>query len=122
MAGVEYIDNSKEVLAAMEAGIALALEQIGLIWLSKVTPLVPVDTSRLVHSLTYEIDLNSKQVRVGVRDVLYAAFVELGTRKMAAKPYLKPSVLNYVESYKAAVQSVLGSGWGVTVDVGSVSY
>ena len=49
----------------------------------------PVDTGRLRSSITHEVDLFSGKVGSNVE---YAAYVELGTVKMAARPYLRPAL------------------------------
>lgn len=119
--GVIFKDNSKQVLAQMERNISQALHRVGIKWLERVSPLVPVDTSRLQKSMTYQVDIANKQVTVGT-DVEYSVFVELGTYKMRAQPYLKPSIVNYINDYKSEVQKALGEGWGVSVNLGGISY
>jgi HK97 gp10 family phage protein len=49
----------------------------------------PVDTGRLRDSLEHEVDGDT--LRVGT-NVEYAAYVEEGTRHMAAEPYLRPAL------------------------------
>lgn len=53
----------------------------------------PVDTGRLRSSIDHQLgsDGASLFVRVGT-DVEYAAYVELGTRRMSAQPYLTPAL------------------------------
>lgn len=53
----------------------------------------PVDTGRLRGSLTNEIESKAKDIvgRVGSK-VKYAPYVELGTSKMPAQPYLRPAL------------------------------
>lgn len=54
--------------------------------------LCPVDTGRLRSSISHELALDSGLVgRVGT-NVEYAPFVELGTYKMAAQPFLRPAL------------------------------
>jgi len=52
-----------------------------------------VDTGRLRASYTWRIgrDARGPYVEIGT-DVLYAPFLEFGTRKMAARPHLRPAV------------------------------
>ena len=107
-----FKDNSAAVKAEFERRIHKALEHIGLIWLKNVTNKVPVDTGRLRSSMKYEIDIPNKRVILGT-DVLYAVFVELGTRNQRAQPYLSPSILNHIADYEKAVRETLGSGWSV---------
>lgn len=118
---IVFKDNSKQVLAHMDKNIAQALHRIGIKWLEKVTPLVPVDTSRLQKSMTYQVDSSNKRVIVG-SPVDYSIFVELGTSKMRAQPYLRPSILNYINDYKSEVQKALGEGWDVSVSFGGRQY
>lgn len=51
-----------------------------------------VDTGELLESLMLERDDEAKEYRVGSSDVEHSVFVELGTRKMAAQPYLRPAL------------------------------
>jgi HK97 gp10 family phage protein len=62
----------------------------------KAKQLVPVDTGRLRASIDYELN----KVRSGYKariygNTEYAIFVELGTYKMDAQPYLRPALFNY---------------------------
>lgn len=53
----------------------------------------PVDTGRLRSSITNELGQDGQGLMATVgTNVEYAAFVELGTSKMAAKPYLLPAL------------------------------
>lgn len=53
----------------------------------------PVDTGRLRSSITHEMLSGGGSLigRVG-SNVEYAAYVELGTSRMAARPYLRPAL------------------------------
>ena len=57
---------------------------------SKAIDIVPVDTGRLRGSIAVEEDENKMEVMIGT-DVKYAPYVEFGTCKMAARPYLRPA-------------------------------
>ncbi len=48
------------------------------------------DTGRLRASISHEVDESAKTARVGT-NVKYGKFLELGTSKMAARPYLRPT-------------------------------
>ena len=65
-----------------------------------------VRTGRLRNSLTHSVAMNEKAVYVG-RAVEYAAYVELGTSRMRARPYLRPAVANYTDEYKNLVKQAL---------------
>lgn len=55
--------------------------------------LCPVDTGRLRASITHRLGRDSEGLFVDVgTDVEYAPYVELGTSRMAARPYLRPAL------------------------------
>ena len=121
MSEVKFTDNRQKVKAQLDANIVKALNAIAIEWLSNVRQYVPVDTSRLLKSMTYQLDIRNKKIIVGT-DVEYGPFVELGTRKMRAQPYMFPSVVRYIEDYKAIARRVLGSDWEVGFSAGGLSY
>lgn len=45
-----------------------------------------------------------------IDDIDYAAYVEFGTSKMAARPFIKPAVLNYLEEYREILEDCLKNG------------
>lgn len=53
----------------------------------------PVDTGRLRSSITHQVGQDGKGV-VGVvgTDVDYAPYVEMGTSRMGAQPFLRPAL------------------------------
>jgi phage gpG-like protein len=55
----------------------------------------PVDTGRLRSSITWRLEQPPLTAIVG-SNVEYSAFVELGTRRMAARPYLVPALHSVV--------------------------
>ena len=55
--------------------------------------LCPADTHNLERSLTHKVIAEDQSVIIG-SPVEYAPFVELGTYKMEAQPYLRPAVLD----------------------------
>ena len=69
---VDYKDNSKQVLSAMEKGIKNGLEAIGLTAETYAKKATPVDTGRLRNSISHETD--KEAVYIGT-NVEYAAFV-----------------------------------------------
>ena len=65
-----------------------------------------VRTGRLRNSISYGVDTSEPAVYIG-SNVEYAPYVELGTSKMQARPFLKPAVENYVEQYKDLLQQAI---------------
>lgn len=100
-----FISHKREVLAAEAQARARALEIIGGKAESYAKRLCPVDTGRLRNSITHQqFDDHTEIIGTNVE---YAPFVELGTVKMGARPYLRPAAENHTEEYKAVFQNEL---------------
>ena len=69
---VDYKDNSKQVLSAMEKGIKNGLEAIGLTAETYAKKATPVDTGRLRNSISHTVDGEATYIGSNVE---YAAFV-----------------------------------------------
>ncbi len=54
--------------------------------------LVSVDTGDLQSTIRVEVDGEVVQLTAGGGDVDYPWFVELGTSKMSAQPYIRPAI------------------------------
>lgn len=67
---------------------------------------VPVDTSNLKNSIGTSIE-NNGMTGVVSTNVEYAAYVEFGTVKMAAKPYFTPAAEQVRKSFERAVKDEL---------------
>ena len=65
-----------------------------------------VRTGRLRNSITHEVETSEKAVYVG-SNVEYAPYVELGTYRMAPRPFIEPAIENYSEDYKKILQAIL---------------
>ena len=98
-------DNSKEVLLSLKDLKRKALEEIGLQAEGYVQLITPVDTGRLRASISHRV-IDENSVAIGT-NVEYAAYVERGTSKTRAQPYLKPGVMNHLDEYKRIAESVL---------------
>ena len=59
-------------------------------------------------------------VMVGT-NVEYAPFVELGTVKMTARPFLGNAINNHQDDYKEIVEAIMGEGFGVSGEQSQVS-
>lgn len=116
---IEVIDNSPEYIEAVKRGIKKAMAEIADQAESNVADLTPVGTPEstgkpgyiggtLKGSITGRSDADTAYIGT---DVEYAPYVEFGTYKMAAKPYLKPGIMDYMDEYeeiaKAAIESCL---------------
>lgn len=132
----ELTDNSKDVLNTLEEKINTALELCGLVAEGYAARLCPVDTGRLRNSITHVTNKNSgmaksftydvdagkgktisvtdttilvaeeNQVTIGT-NVEYAPYVEMGTVKTKAQPFLGPSITNHISQYEQIVEQTL---------------
>lgn len=100
-------DNAGEWKSAYEKAIAAALEEIGLVAEGHAKRLCPVDTGRLRNSITHVVDAGGKSAYVGT-NVEYAEYVELGTSRSKAQPYLVPAASRHASEYEAILQKHLG--------------
>lgn len=121
MAGVEVTleSNMDAVLEALGEQVGQAMIAIGMMAESnakqEITKAVYdtpesksgyIRTGRLRNSITYGVDTEEPAVYVGT-NVEYGPYVELGTSKMKARPFLKPAVENYGEQYKDILQQAM---------------
>ena len=99
-------DNIQQAIKDKDERVERALIQIGLMMERYAQSICPVDTGRLRNSITNDHDDTS--VIVGT-NVEYAPYVEYGTSRQRAQPYLKPSVQNHLEEYKSIIENSLKS-------------
>lgn len=118
---VKLTSNVDEVLKAFEGAVETALEAVGMqaqnyavMNIERPKPhkdgiVRPnVDTGRLVGSITHEQEGDRTEV-IGT-NVEYAPYVELGTQKTLAYPFLKPAVVEHKAEYEAIVRECLQNG------------
>lgn len=130
-------DNTGEFLSAFEKALENGLTAIGMTAEGhakrKITDYPAVDTGRLRNSITFALsgekanaptytdsekktytydgtapDDKENAVYVGT-NVEYGSFVELGTSKMPARPFLKPAATDHNEEYKRLMEAALKS-------------
>ena len=104
---VVFINHCPEALTGAKQAKTQALEIIGGMAESYAKAACPVDTGRLRNSITHQ--QYSEDTEVIGTNVEYAPYVELGTSKMGAKPFLRPAAENHTAEYKAIMQQVYGS-------------
>jgi HK97 gp10 family phage protein len=136
LSSVKFTDRSPEVRRALEKALELGLETIGMVAETHakeaITRQGAVDTGRLRNSITYAVKKREGEI-VAYRDdegagyeqaigygvkkdevyigtnVEYAPYVELGTRKMRARPFLKPAATEHNDEYKQIMEATLKS-------------
>ena len=114
---VTLTSNKDEILEALGEQLGQAMIAIGMAAESnaktEITKAVYdtpekgyVRTGRLRNSITYAVDTNEPAVYIG-SNVEYAPYVELGTSKMRARPFLKPAAENYGEEYMDLLEQAM---------------
>ena len=91
-------DNIDPVKKATSDSINSALEMTGIAGYIGGT---------LRNSIAHQVVADENAVYVGT-NVEYAPYVELGTSKMAKRPYLKPAIEDHIEYYKQIISDELG--------------
>ena len=107
VASVKITDNSGEFIDAKDQAAARALEAIGLLAEGYAKALSPVDTGRLRSSISHDTDDDTAYIGTNVE---YAAYVELGTQKTKAQPYLRPAVEDHGTQYRQLAEQHLKEG------------
>lgn len=102
-------DNTEEVSRGIVRAIDRALEEIGLAAEGYAKRACPVDTGNLRNSITHAVESSEDAVYVGT-NVEYASYVEMGTRRTAAQPFLRPAATEHGSTYRSILKRNLESG------------
>lgn len=106
MAGVVVReDNTDEFRDGLDAALTRALEKVGLVAEGYAKRLCPVDTGRLRNSITHAME-GSEAVVIGT-NVEYGPYVELGTSRQKAQPFLRPAAQDHVGEYRRIIEGEL---------------
>lgn len=84
------LDRAKLLLPKVRTGVQQTVAETALLIETDAKQFAPVDTGRLRSSIHAEIAPNGLSATVEV-SVNYAAFVEMGTRRQRAQPFLFPA-------------------------------
>ena len=109
MSNVEWY--GADVIRSANSAKKGALTMAAIVVNMDATMLAPVDTGNLRDSVTYEVD--EDEARVGT-NVDYAPHLEYGTVKMAAQPYLRPSL----DNNKSQIEKMIGDVIGKAAEAG----
>lgn len=102
-------DNTGQVADGIDSAIGTALEEIGLLAEGYAAEKCPVDTGNLRASITHEVDTAGNAVYIGT-NVEYAPYVELGTSRQEAQPFLRPAASGHGAQYRRVLEKALGGG------------
>lgn len=101
---VRINDHTSEFLSELEARIGIALEEIGITAEGYAKMKCPVNTGNLRNSITHVVD--DKAAYIGT-NVEYAPYVEMGTSRTVAQPFLKPAAVDHSSEYERILKSEL---------------
>lgn len=108
MPDVKFITNRSAAMRDLQNAKNRAFEIMGGKAETYAKQLCPVDTGRLRNSITHaQQDEDSEVIGTNVK---YAPFVELGTKRQKAQPYLRPAAENHSEEYRRILKNELQKG------------
>ena len=96
-------DNSEGASRGIARAIDRALEEIGMAAEGYAKRACPVDTGNLRNSISHAVESGEDAVYIGT-NVEYAPYVELGTRRMAAQPFLRPAATEHGSTYRSILK------------------
>lgn len=99
-----------DVEKAVSDAVELALTRMVMVAEGYSKAICPVDTGRLRASISYGVDAPNRVGYIGT-NVEYAPYVELGTSRQKAQPYLRPAIANHIDEYRNIAQDVLKNLW-----------
>jgi len=105
---IDITSHVPEVKAELESRIPVIMEAVALQAegnaVDEITSLGAVDTGRLRGSISHASDNDTAYIGSNVE---YAPYVEFGTYRMAARPFLRNAISNYLEDYKDIIEKGL---------------
>jgi len=96
-----YREFKKRYIKALDKSLNLT----GFLLVNTATLLAPVDTGRLRQTIGYVVNPFKISVKFG-SNVFYDIFIEKGTSRQKAQPYIKPSLLRNVEQIEEIIKKV----------------
>lgn len=103
---VKVESHIPEIKDAARDAVERALEAVGLQAEGYAKMLCPVDTGNLRNSITHTTEPSDRSAYIGT-NVEYAPYVEYGTSRTKARPFLQPAAEDHVEEYMAIFQQYL---------------
>jgi HK97 gp10 family phage protein len=96
------------LIATLTAKVEALIEKYLVLIEDDAKHLVPVDTGALRDSITHTLEAMAGEVTAGNDTVTYAQYVEYGTSRAAAQPFMRPSFERYAPSFLAELQAMIG--------------
>ena len=109
---IVFTDNLQEVLKAVDSALAAGLVEIGATAQGYAKDNAPVRTGTLRDSIGVEVKPDEKSVYIGTMVAKfpkdpYGKYVELGTSKMEAQPFLRPAATEHSSEYKKLMEDAM---------------
>ncbi len=104
VAGLEMVQRlMDEIPEKLKKSSEVITEEYALMMITEAKRIVPVDTGHLRDNIFARKE--SQMLYLLLATPHYAAYVELGTCKMAAQPYMRPAVQKYLREYVIAIRN-----------------
>jgi HK97 gp10 family phage protein len=111
---VTFTDNSNEILSAAKNAKERALFRIGESVVTKWRGIIDekhiIDTGRFKGSTDHYEEEDATIIGSKLKDPPYSIYLELGTSKMAARPSLKPAILDNKAQIKQIIEEEYKNG------------
>lgn len=101
MADIIIKNHLSEVLGGIKSAKSSGLEAVGMRAETYAKKDCPVDTGRLRNSITHEV--RGDAAYIGSR-VEYAPYVEFGTSRQRAQPFLRPAATEHGAEYRDIIE------------------
>lgn len=104
--GYKVTFYAKNMIKRVDKGVTKAFKSEALKLKSAIAARCPVDTGRLQDSIDVNVVSQGQNPRITVRTVYYGKFVEEGTSKMSARPFIKSAVFDFGNTFKKEVAKI----------------
>lgn len=106
---VHVKDHTKDVEAAVQAKITLALAAMGEVVEGHAKEYSPVDTGNLRNSITHEPGEDCEYVGTNVEYAPYVEFIDRYHHPVGKAHYLRDGAQNYIPELRDTAATILGS-------------
>ena len=110
-----FTSNKSAVEAAVKAAKAESLSQMGDFAVQMAQNYAPVDTGNMRGSIKHEKEDEDTEIygtsndQARLKPVDYAPYVELGTSRMRAQPFIRPAAENHAAELQSICEGVFST-------------
>lgn len=110
---VDFQSHVPDVKSRVKDAVRTALDRMGEKVVELAQDRTPVDTGNLRASITHQADgddtelVGTSNAAAPFKPVEYAPYVELGTRKMHAQPFLVPAITENTDILQRIIEDAL---------------